>query len=109
MASGLPVVTTAVGGIPDIVAEGETGFLVPPGDAAALQGALRRLLEDGELRRRQGAAGRRRAEALFDARQCAATVHRVARAVHAQGRSFRWKRDEGLYRLLAAGRRGGYA
>jgi glycosyltransferase involved in cell wall biosynthesis len=109
MASGLPVVTTAVGGIPDVVAEGETGFLVPTGDAAALQGALRRLLEDGELRRRQGTAGRRRAEALFDARQCAATMHRVVRAVHAQGRNFRWKRDEGLYRLLAAGQRGGYA
>ncbi len=66
MAAGLPVVATAVGGVPEIVVDGETGLLVPAGDADALADALRRLLADAALRRRQGAAGRRRAELLFD-------------------------------------------
>jgi glycosyltransferase involved in cell wall biosynthesis len=66
MAAGLPVVATAVGGIPEIVVEGETGLLVPPQDDEALAEALARLLADAELRRRMGAAGRERAERLFD-------------------------------------------
>lgn len=66
MAAGLPVVASAVGGVPEAVVDGETGILVPPGDAEALAAALRRLLADRELRRRMGAAGRRRAERLFD-------------------------------------------
>jgi glycosyltransferase involved in cell wall biosynthesis len=66
MAAGLPVVATAVGGIPEIVVDGETGVLVPPQDDAALAAALERLLADPELGRRMGAAGRARAEELFD-------------------------------------------
>jgi glycosyltransferase involved in cell wall biosynthesis len=66
MAAGLPVVATAVGGLPEVVVEGETGFLVPPDDVGALTRALARLVADCELRRRMGAAGRRRAELLFD-------------------------------------------
>jgi glycosyltransferase involved in cell wall biosynthesis len=66
MAAGLPVVASAVGGVPELVVDGETGVLVPPGDARALASALRRLLADPELRRRMGDAGRRRAEQLFD-------------------------------------------
>jgi glycosyltransferase involved in cell wall biosynthesis len=66
MAAGLPVVATAVGGIPEIVVDGETGFLVPAEDAGALTEAFERLLADRELRRRMGAAGRKRAELLFD-------------------------------------------
>jgi glycosyltransferase involved in cell wall biosynthesis len=66
MAAGLPVVASEVGGIPEIVVDGETGLLVPPGDADALAGALRRLLDDPELRRRLGAAGRARVEEHFD-------------------------------------------
>jgi glycosyltransferase involved in cell wall biosynthesis len=66
MAAGLPVVATAVGGIPEIVVDGETGVLVPPQDVGALAAALERLLVDTELRRRMGAAGRARAEQLFD-------------------------------------------
>ncbi len=66
MAAGLPVVATAVGGVPEVVVDGETGFLVPVGDALALVDALRHLLADGALRRSLGAAGRRRAELLFD-------------------------------------------
>jgi glycosyltransferase involved in cell wall biosynthesis len=66
MAAGLPVVATNVGGVPELVVEGETGFLVPPGDPQALAVALERLLGDSALRRRLGAAGRRRAEERFD-------------------------------------------
>jgi glycosyltransferase involved in cell wall biosynthesis len=60
MAHGRPVVATAVGGIPDLVVDGETGLLVPPGDPKALRAALDRLLGDAELRRRMGQAGRKR-------------------------------------------------
>jgi glycosyltransferase involved in cell wall biosynthesis len=66
MAAGLPVVASAVGGLAELVVDGETGLLVPPGDADALAGALERLLGDGRLRRQMGAAGRSRAEELFD-------------------------------------------
>jgi glycosyltransferase involved in cell wall biosynthesis len=66
MAAGLPVVAPDVGGVGEAVEDGETGFLVPAADAEALAGALERLLVDGELRRRLGAAGRARALGLFD-------------------------------------------
>ena len=65
MASGRPVVAGAVGGLLDLVVDGETGLLVPPRDPAALRAALERLLADGELRRRLGAAGRERASRLL--------------------------------------------
>jgi glycosyltransferase involved in cell wall biosynthesis len=66
MAAGLPVVACDVGGVGELVADGETGLLVPPGDPARLSEALRRLLADPELRRRLGAAGRARARERFD-------------------------------------------
>jgi len=65
MAHGRPVVASAVGGLLDLVVDGETGLLVEPGDVRALRRALRRLLEDSELRRRLGEAGRRRARERF--------------------------------------------
>ncbi|CAN5826256.1 hypothetical protein BH18ACT13_BH18ACT13_19080 [soil metagenome] len=60
MAFGRPVVASAVGGLLDLVVDGETGLLVPPRDPAALRAALEQLLADQELRQRQGAAGRER-------------------------------------------------
>jgi glycosyltransferase involved in cell wall biosynthesis len=60
MAHGRPVVASAVGGLRDLVVDGETGLLVPPGDVRALRAALERLLGDAELRRRLGDAGRAR-------------------------------------------------
>jgi colanic acid/amylovoran biosynthesis glycosyltransferase len=65
MAHGRPVVATRVGGLLDLVVDGETGILVPPRDPAALRSALERLLGDPELRRRLGAAGRDRARTHF--------------------------------------------
>jgi glycosyltransferase involved in cell wall biosynthesis len=65
MAAGLPVVATGVGGVPELVVEGETGFIVRPHDHEALADALRSVLADPDLRRRLGEAARTRAEAHF--------------------------------------------
>ena len=65
MAHGRPVVASAVGGLRDLVVDGESGLLVPPGDAQALHDALVRLLGDAELRSRLGAAARTRAAEHF--------------------------------------------
>ena len=56
LAVGTPVVSTAVGGVPEVVTDGENGLLVPPGDPAALADALARLLDDDALRERLGRA-----------------------------------------------------
>ncbi|MBI2816613.1 MAG: glycosyltransferase [Acidobacteria bacterium] len=60
MAAGVPVIATRVGGNPEIVKDGVTGMLVPPQDAAALAAGMRTLLEDQQLARRFGEAGRQR-------------------------------------------------
>ena len=60
MARGRTVVSTPVGGIPTVIEDGVTGFLVPIGDVAATRAALERALADPELRRRIGAAARER-------------------------------------------------
>jgi phosphatidylinositol alpha-1,6-mannosyltransferase len=76
-ASGLPVVATNSGGIPDAVADGETGLLVPPGHVAAVSQALRRLLDDPALAARMGDAGRRRVLTHFNWGNTAAAVSQV--------------------------------
>jgi glycosyltransferase involved in cell wall biosynthesis len=58
MAAGVAVVATPVGAVEDIIADGETGLLVPPGDVDALTAALHRLVDDPALRERLGTAGR---------------------------------------------------
>jgi len=65
MATGLPVISTNIGGIPEMVVENETGFLVQPGDAAALAGAIEKLINDRPLAQRLGQAGYSRAQRLF--------------------------------------------
>jgi glycosyltransferase involved in cell wall biosynthesis len=65
MAHGRPVVASAVGGLLDLVVDGETGLLVPPGDVPALRAALERLLGNAELRERLGAAARERVRDHF--------------------------------------------
>jgi glycosyltransferase involved in cell wall biosynthesis len=68
MSCGKPIVATTVGGIPEVVEDGETGFLVPPGDPAALAAKLVWLARDAGLRERMGRAGRERVAARFDVR-----------------------------------------
>lgn len=84
MASGVPVVTTPVGGIPEFVSDGVNGFLVPPGDSAALAERLAALVDDPALAARLGAEGRLLAASSF-------TWSRQAERTH-----------ESLTRLLAA-------
>ena len=87
MAAGLPVVATDVGGLREVVADGETGLLVRPGDPFALAEAIETLARDADLRRRLGEAGRRRV----------ARKYPVDAGVAAHER---------LYLRLAGGRRG---
>lgn len=66
MAMARPVVATEVGGLPEVVAEGQTGLLVPPEDPSALAAALEVVLKQGELATIMGMRGRQRAEACFN-------------------------------------------
>lgn len=68
LASGIPVVASAVGGIPEQVEEGRTGFLTPRGDASALAARTAQLMQDDALRLGMGAAARRSAVARFSLR-----------------------------------------
>lgn len=69
MASGLPVISTAVGGVPELVQHGITGLLTPPGDMDALRDALQQLLSDSALRESMGNAARQFAVERFDIRK----------------------------------------
>jgi glycosyltransferase involved in cell wall biosynthesis len=73
-ASGLATIATAVGGLVDIVADGETGYLIPAGDVVALRERLVRLTDDEALRMRLGRAARARAEQRFDAQRNAERI-----------------------------------
>ena len=64
-ASGLPVVATRHGGIPEVVVEGETGFLVDETDVPAMAAAITRLVRDPVLAARLGRSARRRVETLY--------------------------------------------
>ncbi len=67
-ACGIPAVATAVGGVPELILNGRTGLLVPPGDATALAAALQTLLQDAVLAHRMGDAARKHAEGRFSVR-----------------------------------------
>ena len=67
MAAGIPVVATAVGGVPEVVRDGETGLLVPPEDRDAMAGAIVALLGDDHRRRQLGQSGQRDARERFAA------------------------------------------
>ena len=89
MLAGIPVVASAVGGIPEIVVDGDTGLLVPPHDAPALADALRRLLGDPDLRQAMAARCRQVALAQYTAATMAAhfeTLYRELRDRRGRGR-----------------------
>ncbi len=77
MASGRPVIATAVGGTPEAVSDGENGLLIPPGDPSALAAAIRSVLSDPVLARRLGSAGRERAFRKFSAAEMVRQVVRL--------------------------------
>ncbi|HTF33026.1 MAG TPA: glycosyltransferase [Myxococcota bacterium] len=79
MALGKAVVASAVGGVPETVRDGETGLLVPRGDARALACALERLRADGALRTRLGAAAAREVRARYHVRETVAALEDVYR------------------------------
>ncbi|MBW8848071.1 MAG: glycosyltransferase [Burkholderiales bacterium] len=79
MASGLPIVATRVGGVPELVEHGVTGWLVAPGDFNDIAGRCAVLASDPELRRRMGSHGRQRATERFDLGDGAARVGRLIR------------------------------
>jgi len=65
MATGLPVVGTDLGGIPEVIEDGENGFLVSPGNSGQLAEALKKLIDDREMRKDMGYRGRKRFEEKF--------------------------------------------
>ncbi len=71
-ACGKPVVATAVGGLPEVVEDGVTGFLVPPRDPGAAAAAIVRLVRDEGLRAGMGTAARKRVESHYDWNRCIA-------------------------------------
>lgn len=81
MAHGLPVVATRVGGNPEIIMDGQTGYLVPPGDVASLADRIVRLLLDRHLRRCMGEEGRARIASRFLMRDVAARYLEVYRGL----------------------------
>jgi glycosyltransferase involved in cell wall biosynthesis len=82
MAAGLPIVSTRVGVIPEMMVDGEHGLLIPPGDRGQLVDALVRLLGDDLARARMGALGRAWAAAEFDRRVVIAKLMGEIEAVH---------------------------
>jgi glycosyltransferase involved in cell wall biosynthesis len=77
MGAGRPVVASRLGGMAELVVDDATGYLVPPGDAAALADRLEALARDSNLRTRLGIAGRRRAEGMFSEAEFEHSVRRV--------------------------------
>jgi glycosyltransferase involved in cell wall biosynthesis len=76
MAVGKPIVSTRVGGVPYLVKDGETGFIVDVGDVTALSDRIVRILQDAELRSRMSRVAKQRAEP-FRGRAVAEKVHAV--------------------------------
>ena len=85
MAARVPVVTTRIAGVPELVEDGVSGLLVPPGDVQALTDALEALLNDPARRLAMGAAGRARVVADYDAASEAARLSRLFLAYAADG------------------------
>lgn len=85
MAAGLPVVATAVGGVPDVVADGQTGLLVAPQDPAALASAAATLLREPERAKAMGAAAVERRRRLFSIAATTAATEALYEALIARG------------------------
>ena len=78
MVAGRPVIASRIGGLADLVVDGMTGLLVPPGDALALRDAIQRLLDNRSLAEAMGALGRKQAEAY----RASEVIPRLERIYH---------------------------
>ncbi len=81
MANGLPVIASAVDGALEMVVDGETGILVPPGDAQALANAILRLLGDRSLARRMGQNGRARVAETYSLERVVGQMDKLYQAL----------------------------
>jgi glycosyltransferase involved in cell wall biosynthesis len=81
MAAGVPVVASAVGGVPELVEDGRTGLLYPPGDDEGMAQAIERVIGTAELRERLSRNGRREVEARFRSELYVAGVEAVYEAM----------------------------
>jgi glycosyltransferase involved in cell wall biosynthesis len=84
--AGKPIIASDIGGLKDIVVDGETGLLVPPGETAPLRAALQRMIGDAELRERLGAAASRRAAEVFSPEALVPQVEQAYEAALAKHR-----------------------
>jgi glycosyltransferase involved in cell wall biosynthesis len=87
MAAGVPVVASAVGGIPEVITDGVSGFLVAPGDKSTLERQLRKLLTDRALAARIGAAARESARLRFAPERALAQLEQLYGALGLQSRA----------------------
>ena len=94
MLAGVPVVATAVGGVPDLLDSGRCGMIVPPGEANALAEAIERMICDPDTGRLMAESGKTRVSALFDPAALAEKVEAVYARVCA-ARSAPWRREPG--------------
>jgi len=93
LATGRPVVSTPVSGVPELVRDGETGLLVPPDDPVALAGAVERLARDEALRARLASAGRALVERQHDQRRTVERLLALMQATPAAGGDVRARAD----------------
>lgn len=103
MAHALPCIGTTADAMPEIIEDGRTGVLVPPGDAETLAWELRRLLDDAEQARRMGLRGRQRAVTLFSWEGMADRITRALRSVLEEDEAAAVPRHSGANAALAAG------
>src|SRR5262249_19035790 len=89
-AAGLPLVSTAIAGIPEIVREGETGLVVPLDDVHALTRALGTLVDSPDLRRRLGESARRLVDEQFDADRNTRRLVELLASTASRGKGEAW-------------------
>lgn len=94
MSSGLPVVATNVGGIPEVVLDGETGILVKPEDSDAIADALLRLIENPDLAQKMGEKGRDVAFSKFSGQRYAKDMERLYTSLIEERKTRRFQRKE---------------
>lgn len=84
MIAGKPVIASRIGGLPDVISDGETGLLFDPGDSTMLRDQLQKLLDSPDMRSRMGVAGQRRAVDCFSSETVIAELESIYMHLHSQ-------------------------